>query len=269
MPVDRRHRATCSACWRCGGRRRAPLGRRGRRPAAGPPAGDRHRATTATTASVTWPDWPAVRRRRCEPATRPSFIVRRGAPARRAADARRARARSPTWRWPWSATAAALAALGPRGGDGRRRRRAGQRDADRRVQHPRRSRGRRARARRGPAARPRPARRHPPGRAAARRARRGPAAAPGPGWRTASRPSPRRGFARRRARHAGMCLHDPLAVAVALDPTLVDWEAVRLEVEPRRRNAARGRPAELPRRAARRRRRASCAVFLERLCPAS
>jgi inosine-uridine nucleoside N-ribohydrolase len=28
-----------------------------------------------------------------------------------------------------------------------------------------------------------------------------------------------------------MFLHDPLAVAVALDPTLVDWEATRLEVE--------------------------------------
>jgi len=30
----------------------------------------------------------------------------------------------------------------------------------------------------------------------------------------------------------GMVLHDPLAVAVALDPTLVEWEPVRLEIGP-------------------------------------
>jgi purine nucleosidase len=31
---------------------------------------------------------------------------------------------------------------------------------------------------------------------------------------------------------AGMALHDPLAVAVAIDPSLVKWEAVRLAVGP-------------------------------------
>jgi len=31
---------------------------------------------------------------------------------------------------------------------------------------------------------------------------------------------------------AGMALHDPLAVAVAVDPSLVKWEAVRLAVGP-------------------------------------
>ena len=30
----------------------------------------------------------------------------------------------------------------------------------------------------------------------------------------------------------GMVLHDPLAVAVALDPTLVEWEPARLEIGP-------------------------------------
>src|SRR5262249_57889800 len=31
---------------------------------------------------------------------------------------------------------------------------------------------------------------------------------------------------------AGMALHDPLAVAVAIDPSLVKWEAVRLAIGP-------------------------------------
>ena len=65
-----------------------------------------------------------------------------------------------------------------------------------------------------------------------------------------------------------MVLHDPLAVALALDPTLADWESVHLEVgsdgETRR---AAGRPncrfartVDTPR---------FLSLFLERLCPAS
>jgi inosine-uridine nucleoside N-ribohydrolase len=66
----------------------------------------------------------------------------------------------------------------------------------------------------------------------------------------------------------GMVLHDPLAVAAALDPTLVGWEAMRLEIGPdgeTRRvagpaNCRVARTVEVPR---------FLAVFLERLCPAS
>jgi inosine-uridine nucleoside N-ribohydrolase len=65
-----------------------------------------------------------------------------------------------------------------------------------------------------------------------------------------------------------MVLHDPLAVAAALDPTLVGWEAMRLEIGPdgeTRRvagpaNCRVARTVEVPR---------FLAVFLERLCPAS
>jgi purine nucleosidase len=65
-----------------------------------------------------------------------------------------------------------------------------------------------------------------------------------------------------------MFLHDPLAVAVALDPTLVGWEAVRLAVGPdgETRRVA-GPPncrvaltVDVPR---------FMRLFLERLCPAS
>jgi len=67
---------------------------------------------------------------------------------------------------------------------------------------------------------------------------------------------------------AGMPLHDPLAVAAALDPTLITWQAVRLTVEPdgqTRRvagapNCRFARGVDVPR---------FLRVFLERLCPAS
>jgi inosine-uridine nucleoside N-ribohydrolase len=67
---------------------------------------------------------------------------------------------------------------------------------------------------------------------------------------------------------AGMPLHDPLAVAVALDPSLVTWEPVRLEIgwegETRRvagaSNCRFARTVDVPR---------FLRVFLERLCPAS
>jgi inosine-uridine nucleoside N-ribohydrolase len=67
---------------------------------------------------------------------------------------------------------------------------------------------------------------------------------------------------------AGMPLHDPLAVAAALDPTLVTWQDVRLTVEPdgqTRRvagapNCRFARGVDVPR---------FLRVFLERLCPAS
>ena len=67
---------------------------------------------------------------------------------------------------------------------------------------------------------------------------------------------------------AGMALHDPLAVAAALDPSLITWEAVRLAVEPdgqTRRvagapNCRFARGVDVPR---------FLRGFLERLCPAS
>jgi purine nucleosidase len=67
---------------------------------------------------------------------------------------------------------------------------------------------------------------------------------------------------------AGMPLHDPLAVAAALDPSLITWEGVRLEVtadgQTRRiagaPNCRFARLVDVSR---------FLAVFLERLCPAS
>jgi purine nucleosidase len=66
----------------------------------------------------------------------------------------------------------------------------------------------------------------------------------------------------------GMDLHDPLAVGAALDPTLVEWESVRLAIGPdgqtRRAagepNARFARVVDAPR---------FLGLFLERLCPAS
>ena len=46
----------------------------------------------------------------------------------------------------------------------------------------------------------------------------------------------------------GMALHDPLAVGLALDPSLGKWEAVRLAIGPDGETHAHERPAELPRR---------------------
>jgi len=65
----------------------------------------------------------------------------------------------------------------------------------------------------------------------------------------------------------GMDLHDPLAVGVALDPTLVEWEPIRLVIGPNgqtRRavgepNARFARVVDAPR---------FLRLFLERLCPA-
>jgi inosine-uridine nucleoside N-ribohydrolase len=75
-------------------------------------------------------------------------------------------------------------------------------------------------------------------------------------------------FTRRAFRLDGgdMFLHDPLAVAVALDPTLVEWELTRLEV---RDDGATRRVAGTPNcRVARHVDRARFVpVFLERLCP--
>jgi inosine-uridine nucleoside N-ribohydrolase len=67
---------------------------------------------------------------------------------------------------------------------------------------------------------------------------------------------------------ATMVLHDPLAVAAALDPTLVGWEATRLEIgadgETRRApgpaNCRFARTVDTPR---------FLGAFLDRLCPAS
>jgi purine nucleosidase len=79
----------------------------------------------------------------------------------------------------------------------------------------------------------------------------------------------RRGFQVDEARGtAGMVLHDPLAVAAALDPTLVGWEAVRVEIGPdgetRRAagvaNCRFARTVDVPR---------FLGLFLDRLCPAS
>jgi len=66
----------------------------------------------------------------------------------------------------------------------------------------------------------------------------------------------------------GMDLHDPLAVGVALDPSLVEWEAVRLTIGPEgqtRRTAGEpnvrfARVVDTPR---------FLRLFLERVCPAS
>jgi purine nucleosidase len=65
-----------------------------------------------------------------------------------------------------------------------------------------------------------------------------------------------------------MHLHDPLAIGVALDPTLVEWETVRLTVGP---DGACRRTGGLPNcRVARRVDRPRfLGTFLERLCPAS
>ncbi|HET7341874.1 MAG TPA: nucleoside hydrolase, partial [Methylomirabilota bacterium] len=67
---------------------------------------------------------------------------------------------------------------------------------------------------------------------------------------------------------AGMILHDPLAVAVALDPGLVQWEAVRIVVggEGETRRAAGAPNCRIARRVDVGRFLPS---FLERLCPAS
>jgi inosine-uridine nucleoside N-ribohydrolase len=77
-------------------------------------------------------------------------------------------------------------------------------------------------------------------------------------------------FTRRAFRIDGdaMYLHDPLAVAVALDPTLVEWETLRLEIGS---DGATRRVAGPPNcRVARRVDRARFVpLVLERLCPAS
>jgi inosine-uridine nucleoside N-ribohydrolase len=79
----------------------------------------------------------------------------------------------------------------------------------------------------------------------------------------------RGGFTVDRARGTeGMVLHDPLAVAAALDPSLVGWEEARLEIRPdgatRRAagpvNCRFARTVDVPR---------FLAAFLDRLCPAS
>ena len=66
----------------------------------------------------------------------------------------------------------------------------------------------------------------------------------------------------------GMDLHDPLAVGVALDPSLVEWEAVRLTIGPEGQthrtagepNVRFARVVDTPR---------FLRLFLERVCPAS
>jgi purine nucleosidase len=67
---------------------------------------------------------------------------------------------------------------------------------------------------------------------------------------------------------ARMFLHDPLAVAAALDPTLVGWQAARLTIGPDGQTRRAAGPAncrvgftvDVPR---------FMRLFLERLCPAS
>jgi inosine-uridine nucleoside N-ribohydrolase len=90
------------------------------------------------------------------------------------------------------------------------------------------------------------------------------------------------GFAYSEARgEAGIVMHDPLAVGVALDPSLVRLEPLRVDVETRG-HLTRGltladRRAAAPGRGARPNCRAALDVdaarferlFLERLCPAS
>lgn len=90
----------------------------------------------------------------------------------------------------------------------------------------------------------------------------------------ASRPGPLAtrilAFTRRAFRLDGdaMYLHDPLAVAVALDPTLVEWEAARLEIGGD--GATRRGPGVSNCRIARRVDRGRfVATLLERLCPGS
>jgi hypothetical protein len=63
-------------------------------------------------------------------------------------------------------------------------------------------------------------------------------------------------------------LHDPLAVGVAIDPTFVEWEAVRIEIgrDGETRRAAGAPNCRVARRVARER---FIATFLERVCPAS
>ncbi|MGH7313638.1 MAG: nucleoside hydrolase [Candidatus Rokuibacteriota bacterium] len=77
-------------------------------------------------------------------------------------------------------------------------------------------------------------------------------------------------FTRRAFRIDGdaMHLHDPLAVAVALDPTLVEWEALRLEIggDGTTRRAAGPPNCRVARRVDRAR---FLPLVLERLCPAS
>ncbi len=77
-------------------------------------------------------------------------------------------------------------------------------------------------------------------------------------------------FTRRAFRLDGdaMHLHDPLAVAVAVDPTLVEWENVRLEIgsDGATRRAAGTPNCRIARRVDRGR---FIATFLDRLCPAS
>ena len=67
---------------------------------------------------------------------------------------------------------------------------------------------------------------------------------------------------------SGMVLHDPLAVAAALDPSLVGWEETRLEVtsEGQTRRAAGVVNCRFARRVDTER---FLPAFLERLCPAS
>jgi inosine-uridine nucleoside N-ribohydrolase len=79
-----------------------------------------------------------------------------------------------------------------------------------------------------------------------------------------------RAFTRRTFRLDGgaMHLHDPLAVAVAIDPSLVAWEPVRLAVGAGGETRRVAGPANC-RFAARVDRARFLAMFLERLCPAS
>lgn len=66
----------------------------------------------------------------------------------------------------------------------------------------------------------------------------------------------------------GMSLHDPLAVGVALDPSFVEWEPVRLAVGPEG-ETRRAPGAPTCRIATRVDRERFVATFLERICPAS
>jgi purine nucleosidase len=72
-------------------------------------------------------------------------------------------------------------------------------------------------------------------------------------------------FGRERGR---MTLHDPLAVGLAVDPTLAEWESLRIDVgaDGRTRRVAGAANCRVARRVDRAR---FLAMFLERLCPAS